>query len=208
MAPELAIALDEKKVRKWGRLKFLIADADADVPADFFDVDGTPTIPVTGYLDLGYITTAGASASDSLSTESTQMLQSLEPVRTDLTGREQSLTVAFGEASNAWTNALWHGLAVTDFPATADEAWSYDDGGASDTPYYRIYLIGQDGVGDQAVYKVEFAYRAKVTAKTDRTMNRADAETLGFTFGLFRDPVVGKTLTRATDGPGLVTAGS
>lgn len=199
--PEVTPTLNAKKVRKWRRMLIAIADETATVPTAFFGTDHLPIALPTGYKDLGFITTDGATAADALTSEATQMLQSLEPVRTDVTGREQSLAAAFGE-SNAWTNALAHGKPVADWPTDRDGPWIYDDGEVSDWPYYRLFLIGQDGVGAGAVFRVEYAYRAKVTAKTDRAMGSA-AEAFGFTFGLFKDPVAGKSLTRAENGPSL-----
>lgn len=198
----LSIATNAKQVRKWRRMLLAIGDEGATVPTTFFNATTfVPTALTTGYKDLGYITTDGISNSDSLSSESESMLQDLEPVRTDVTGREQSLTVVFGEA-NAWVNGLWHGKPVSAWSATKDGPWLFDDGDLVDWPFYRLWLVGQDGVDASAIYRVEYAYRAKVTAKTDRAMG-SKAENFGFTFGLFKDPTVGKSFTRAQNGPAL-----
>lgn len=189
-----------KNVRKWGtQLLFLMAP-DAEIPPLFFAVeDKLPILPATA-KQLGFITTDGVSQEDSVSSENTQMLQSLEPVRRDLTGIEKSLTVAFGE-DNAFVQALWHGAPFEDFPSAADGSWIFDDGEIADYPYFRLGVISQDGVGAEARYRYEFAYRAAVTAKTARSLNRTDPETYGFTFGLYKDPVAGKSYTRAQNGP-------
>lgn len=202
---ELLVKSDTN-VRKWGNQLFFLQHPAAPIPESFFgSVDRLPILP-DGALQLGYITTDGISQEDSISSEPTQMLQSLEPVRTDLTGIEKSLTVAFGE-DNAFVQALWHGTPFENFPDVATGPWLFDDEGVSDYPYYRLGWIGQDGVGDQARYRVEYAYRAKVTAKTARSANRSDAETYGFTFGLFSDPILGRSFTRAQNGPFYLTDG-
>lgn len=191
----------DTNVRKWGTQLFFLMDPAADV-ADhewFGAEDHLPILP-DGALQLGYITTDGISAEDSISSEPTEMLQSLEPVRTDLTGIEKTLTVAFGE-DNGYVQALWHGVPFPEFPTDPAAAWIFDDGEVTQYPYYRLGWLGQDGVGDQARYRVEFGYRATLTAKESRTANRTDPETYGFTFGLFKDPVIRKSFTRAQNGP-------
>jgi len=191
---------DESNVRKWGTQLFFLQAPDAVVPELFFDaIDSLPILPADA-LQLGFITTDGISQEDSISSDNTSMLQSLEPVRTDLTGIEKSLTVAFGE-DNAFVQALWHGVDFANFPATNDGAWVYDDGALNDYPYFRLGVIMQDGVGAAARYRFEYGYRAKVTAKTGRTLNRGTPETYGFTFGLFKDPDEGLSFTRSQNGP-------
>ena len=191
----------ETNVRKWGTTILAIMAPDAPVPTTWFGAsDRLPILPV-GAKQMGFITTDGVGQEDSISSEVTNMLQTLEPVRTDLTGLEKSLTVAFGE-DNAFVQALWHGLPFEEWPERSDGAWEFTDTGVADYPYYRLLVLSQDGVGAQARYRVEFAYRAKITAKTARTMNRTDAETYGVTFGLFKDPVEGKSYYRAQNGPG------
>lgn len=204
-AVESILTKNESAVRKWGTQLLAIADYDAAAPSSFFGGDHLPLALPSGHLDLGFVTTDGVTVADSLSSESTSMLQSLEPVREDLTGRDQSMSVVFGEA-NAWVNALYHGLQVADFPADREGAWEYTDAGITDTPYYRVLLYGQDGVGSQAIYRVEYAYKAKVTSKTDRAMSRSASESYGFTFKLFRDSLLDKTLYRGQDGPGLASS--
>lgn len=202
MTEAVVPAVKPKNVRKWRRMLMAIADATAAVPTTFFNATTfLPTPLTTAYRDMGYITTDGITATDSLDTEDTSMLQDLVPVRTDLTGRTQSLQVVFGEA-NAWVNALWHGVPVADWPAQKDGPWMFDDGDVAQFPDYRIWLIGQDGRGASALYRVEFAYKASMTAKTDRALGSA-AETFGCTFGLYLDDETAKSYSRSQNGPSL-----
>ena len=195
------VDLNETNVRKWGTQLIAVGAYDAVVPDDLFGEDHLPVALPTGFHDLGFVTTDGVTMPDSITSEPTTMLQSLEPVRTDVTGRERSLAVVFGEG-HAWTNALWHGVPVEDWPAVKDGPWDFTDGGdVADYPWLKILLYGQDGVGANAVYRVEAAYRAKVTSKTDRTLSRGTSENFGLTFGLYRDPVTQSVHRRAQDGP-------
>lgn len=202
MAPTVDSLLtkNEENVRKWGTQLLYLMAPDAAVPALFFDAtDHLPLLPAAA-KQLGFITTDGISFSDSISVDKTAMLQSLSPVRSDITSREQTVKVAFGE-DNAFVQALWHGTDFADFPATAEGAWIYDDGEVSDFPYYRLGIIMQDGVGTKARYRHEFGYRVKVESKDDRKTSRSDAETYGVTFGLYLDPAEGLTATRGQNGP-------
>lgn len=194
------LVVTDTNVRKWGTQLFFLQAPDAPAPTEFFAaVDHLPLLPEDA-LQLGYITTDGISQEDSVSVENTPMLQSLEPVRYDLTGIEKTLTVAFGE-DNAFVQALYHLVPFEDFPDAADGPWRFSDGEATQSPVYRLGVIMQDGVGSQARYRFEYGYRAVVTAKTARTMNRTDAESYGFTFGLTKDPVAKKSYERVQDGP-------
>ena len=211
MSEMATIDLTATRVRKWGRMKIGLSDygdAAVTIPATpaamFTAATFLPAAWPAGVKELGYITTAGVTDAKSISSNSTSMMQSLTPVRYDMEGIEKTLAGVFGE-SNAWTNALYHGLPVSSWPASKDAGWAYSDGAASDFPEYVLWLAGQDGVGAQAVYRVEIGLRVKVTAIENRTMNRSDAEGFGFTFGLMIDGVTGKSHMRAEDGPGFTT---
>ena len=201
--PEAVIpTLGGGQVRKWRRMLLALADEDATIPESFFDgVTHLPIAVPAGHKELGFVTTDGVTVADSISSENSTMLQSLTPVRRDLTGREQSLTVQFGE-QNAWVNALAHGLPVADWPTEKDGPWLFDDGEVTDWPFYRLLLIGQDGTGAKAIYRVEYGYKAGITAKADRGMGTSN-EVTGVTFGLYLDDVVAKSYTRGQDGPSL-----
>lgn len=191
-------------VRKWGTQLLAVEDGDAAVPSAWFDVaDHLPTALPAGAKILGFITTDGMTQAKAISREGTQMVQSLENVRDDITGIEQTLAVTFGQASSGWVNALIHGKQPSEFPADAHAPWVFHDGEITDYPYLRVHVIMQDGVGDQAFYRYEYGYAAKIISLNDRTLNRTTAEGLGVTFGLFKDVAAGRTLTRAENGPGF-----
>lgn len=194
------LTIRDDAVRKWGTQLAFIQAPDAPVPATFIDATTHEPVLPDDALQLGYITTDGISQEDSVSVENTPMLQSLEPVRYDLTGIEKTLTVAFGE-DNAFVQALWHAVPFEEFPAEAYGPWRFSDGEITEYPWFRFGVIMQDGVGAQARYRFEYAYRAIVTAKTARTLNRSDAESFGFTFGLAKDPTVKRSFERIQDGP-------
>lgn len=202
MAEAVVPLVKPKNVRKWRRMLMAIADTTVEPPTTFFNATThLPTPLTTGFKDMGYVTTDGITQTDELSTEDTEMLQDLVPVRTDLTGRKQSLQVAFGEGT-PWVNALWHGLPVSSWPATNDGPWLYDDASVTEFPPYRIWLIGQDGLGANAIYRAEFAYKAVLIKKTDRALG-SKAETYGCTFGLYLDDELAIPSTRGQNGPSL-----
>ncbi|WNM27553.1 hypothetical protein RN607_00705 [Demequina capsici] len=194
------LVVDEENVRKWPTQLFYLQAPDAAIPTEFISAtDYMPILPADA-IQLGFITTDGVSVDESLSSEDTQMLQSLEPVRSDLTGIARTLTIAFGE-DNAYVQALWHGVDFASFPTDPAAPWVFEDGAATQFPYYRAGLIMSDGVGSSARYRHEYGYRVTVNSKDTRTLNRSDPETFGVTFSLLKDPTVGKSYHREQDGP-------
>ena len=194
------LVVNDSNVRKWGLQLFFVLPMSAPVPETWFGTaDHLPLLPA-GAMQLGYITTDGISQEDSIDSEGTTMIQNLEPVRSDLTGIERTLTVSFGE-DNAWVQALWHGVPLEEWPERSDGPWAYSDGAVSQYPELRVGWIGQDGIGADARYRVEFGHRATVTAKEARSAQRSDPETYGFTFGLYRDKTTGLTYERLQNGP-------
>lgn len=196
---DLAKILDDnnKLVHKWGTQLLALADYSTPMPEKFFDTaTGKPLTLPAGFKILGYITTDGQQMSRSIESSDTNMVQDLEPVRTDMTGRARTMHVSFGE-SNAWVKGLAHGKPVSAWPSDKDADWEYTDGEVTDMPYYRLLSIAQDGVGDEATYRIQAGYRVKVTDQGDQTLNRSDVEVEDTTFGFYKDPDSGKTFTEA-----------
>ena len=175
-------------VRKHGTAILAVADYSTAMPDTFFDATtGLPIKLPDGYKNMGYVSTKGFTVKKDSKSDDTTMLQDLDPVRSDLSSSGRTLAVEFGEMS-AWVKSLMAGLPVSSWPAQNGAKWSVSEKGAKESPYYRLLLITQDGVGPQAVYRVEAAYRAKITDFVDRTLNRNDAETENPTFSCFKDP--------------------
>jgi len=188
------LAVDNRNVRHHGLQIMAIADYSAAVPTEFFASDGTLNALPAGYKNMGYITTAGIKVGTAITESTDTMVQDIEPVRSSMSALTRTLVVSFGE-SNAWTQGLAAGARVADWPSDKNVSWSYDFGSGNDFPYYRIMILTQDNSGPDAVYRVEFAYRAKATALADRTLDRTTVEEINPTFTCFRDPVVGKSYT-------------
>lgn len=187
---------DPGSVRKHATMVLAIADYSTPAPEKFFGDDGLPFQLPDGYKQMGYVTTKGVVEKRSVKTDDTTMMQDLEPVRSDLSSSTRQIDVTFGEA-NAFTEALRAGLPVASWPESKDsKTWAYTERGLSQLPLYRIYLIAQDGVGADAVYRVEFAYKASISGFGDRTLDRPDTEDLGFTFDVLTDEKTGKQYTK------------
>lgn len=196
------LEVDNSLVRKWGRPLIALQDYDEPVPTSFFDpTTKVPILPATA-KQLGFITTDGTTNGKNVSSTDTTMAQWVEPVRTDTESIVKTIAAGFGEGSNAWVQAVYEGLPVEQFPEFKNAPWLFDGGEISDFPYYRLWAIYADGTGDQAFYRVEYHYRVRVTSIVDRSMVRANPETLGFTFGAFKDPITGRDITRTENGPG------
>lgn len=192
---------DNRLVLKHGNKIMAIADYDEPPVEVLFDTTTREPSPLpAAFRQMGYITTDGTTQGNDVSSTDTNMDQELEPVRSDIESIARTIGVTFGEA-NAWVNGLYHGLPVSEWPAEKTAAWDYSFGEVSDPPYYRLLILTQDGTGSQTKYRVEQAYRAKVTNLGERTLSRGTAEGFQFTFGLYKDPATNLTLRRAQDGP-------
>lgn len=192
---------NNKFIRKHGTQFMAIGDENADIPEDFFEevtangfVRTLPSVLPSGYRNMGYITTDGIAEGRDVGSNDVTMVQDIEPARSDIDSLTRTLAVNFGE-SNSWTKALAHGLPVAEWPTVKSSRYTFHDGERSDFPYYRILIFTQDGVGDNAVFRVEFAYRAKVTDIAGRTLNRTDVEATGRTFTCYKDDAVGRSYT-------------
>lgn len=191
---------DNRLVTKHGNQLLAIMDYSTPPLATLFTEAGEPTALPTTARQMGYITTDGVKQGNDVSSNDLNMVQDLDPVRSDIESVARTIGVTFGEASS-WVNALLHGLPVSEWPEKKTDAWDFEFGEVADPPFYRLLFLSQDGIGDQIRYRVEQAYRVKVTNLGERTLNRADAEQFEFTFGLYKDPATNKTLRRASDGP-------
>lgn len=188
-------------IRKHGMQFMAIADYSTPMPASFFEFDTTtkagfikalPVVLAAGFKQMGLITTDGFTKAADVSTQTTMAVQSLEPQRNDVESIGRTLAVTFQEASS-YTKALAHNLPVSDWPATRSKSWGFADGNTVALPYYRVICFTQDGVGDDAVYSVDAAYKAQVTAMGDNVKNRTAADETNRTFTLFRDDLIGRT---------------
>lgn len=194
------IETDNRLVLKHGNKILAIADYDEPPVEELFTLEGEPSPLPVAFRQMGYVTTDGVTQGNDTSSTDTNMDQDVEPVRSDIESITRTLAATFGEA-NAWVNGLFHALPVSEWPAEKTAAWDYTFGEVSDPPFYRLLLLTQDGTGSQTKYRVEQAYRAKVTNLGERTLSRADAEGFQFTFGLYKDPATNKTYRRAQNGP-------
>ena len=195
-------------VRKHGTALLAIADYSAPVPTAFFDsATGQPLLLPAGYKNMGYVSTKGFTAKKDTKSDDTTMLQDLDPVRSDLSSSTRTLAVGFGEMS-AWVKNLMAGLPVSAWPAANSGKWSVDDKGTQESPYYRLLLLTQDGAGAQAFYRVEFAYRAKITDIGDRTLNRSDAEIEEPTFTCYKDPAASGASYHMESSPAVPPVGA
>ncbi|MFT9059698.1 hypothetical protein [Bifidobacterium aquikefiri] len=197
------LADNSSYVRKHGTAIFAIADYSTAVPTSFFDATtGQPLLLPAGFKNLGYVSTKGFVVKKDVKSDDTTMLQDLDPVRSDLSSSSRTIAVEFGESS-AWVKALMAGQQVSTWPATNSGAWKFTEKGAQETPYYRVLLLTQDGVGDQAFYRVELAYRAKITDYGDRTMDRSDSEVEAPTFTCYKDPLLDGSTYYAESSPAV-----
>lgn len=199
--------VDRRNVRKWGTKIIAVGPMSIAVPSKFFDSEtNIPLAFPAGMFSMGYVTTDGVKENVSIKTDDVAMDQSLAPVRRDITGKDSTLQVTFGEV-NAWTEALRAGIPLEDWPVDKNAAISVDQGEVKEMPHMRVYIIARDGEGADAHYRVEFAPDAQVSDLGDRTLSRGTEEHFDTTLSLFQDMDDAKRRSYITrqDGPSYTT---
>lgn len=190
---------DNRHIRKHGAQILALADYSTPMPTEFFEpvLDGggvkigeMPKVLGAGWRNMGFITTEGIQESTDVSTSEVNAVQTTQTVRSDVDAESTTLQFTLLEM-NAWVKAFQNDLPVAEWPVDKDGAWRFKTGRRSEKPYYRALVLTQDGVGRDAVYRVEAAFYAKVSDKGDRTLNRTDAEQMQRTLALYPDPVTG-----------------
>lgn len=178
-----------------------IADYDTAAPTEFFESgENLPVALPTGYFDFGYITTDGIPVSRDVDTEDVDSVQSTEHTRSDISSDVVSAQIVFQETTGL-TLALQYGMRLADAPKLGDTA-KFKRPAAADQPYRRIYIITQDGTGQDAFYRVIFLPRVQITDFDDRTLARSDEEQHSFTFTAYYDKAYGTPMAEELGGPG------
>lgn len=188
-------------IRKHPMMVCAIADRDTPTPDQLFDdEDHLPAPLPQGYYDFGYITTDGIPFSRDVSTEDVDSVQTTEHTRSDIESDVLTSQIVFQETSGL-TLALQYGRKLADAPKLGEKAL-FRRPAAADQPHRRMYIITQDGIGDDALYRVFFLPDVQVTDFDDRTLSRSDEEQHSFTFTAYYDKRYGTSMEEQLDGPG------
>jgi hypothetical protein len=186
---------DNRQIRKHALQIIALADASVTAPTDFFttaDASASPptlggellALP-TGFYDGGYITTDGGTISRDISTADVNSVQTAEFTRSDIETDQSTFQVVFQETSNV-TWALQFNEEFANMPAKGERLDFHRDRSGVQ-PRRRLLILTQDGVGDQAVYRVEFGPNVQITDTDDRSLQRSDEEQNSFTFTPYFD---------------------
>jgi hypothetical protein len=182
------------------------AAAITTLTVDSIGSPGTPTLNAlpAGYLDMGYLSDAGAIIGESVSTADIAAWGEVEPVRRDITSdvttvhlvgletRKENLSAFFGvDPTTVTANAT---TAEVSIPRPSRPA----------TRYYRMLVLAVDGPASAEIYVARFLPRVALSAKGDQTL--ASSGSLGIewdsTWTAFTDPVLGYADKFFAGGPG------
>jgi hypothetical protein len=195
---------DNRLTLKHGIQLLAIADYSEAVPDAWYESDETsglmiPKVLPAGYRNMGYITTDGQVFSTAVTSDDVMAVQDTSPIRSDRSQETETFKVKFLEAGNGYVQALRANQPVSAWPATKYAGFEMHRGESTATNYYRALVLTQDGslASGTPIFTTVFAYRVSVTDYDDTTLNRSNAEEVGFTFTAYKDPVVKRSITRA-----------
>jgi hypothetical protein len=156
------------------------ADSSADTIDEatlFATPSGAIAVLPDGYLDLGYMTDAGAQWARALTVSDVTSVQSLAPTRTDPTADTITLTVQCQETKLA-TIGLGTGAATSGITAATNGVVRVDKPAIPGTRHYRILAIGEDDTDDGPIYFCRYLPNARVTGYGAQNQEKSDTPTL------------------------------
>lgn len=168
--------------------------APAITRATLFDVtSGALVNPLpAGYVDLGFLSAAGAAFARSAKTTDITSWQSDSPTRTDVTSDVTTLTIEPQETTQR-TVALFLGVDHTTIvPDTTNGSFQIARPAISIPLYYRVLVLAVDSGDFGELVYARFLPRALVTAYAGQAFaNAANPITWGVTVTAYLDSVLG-----------------
>ena len=165
--------------------------------------DDLPTALPAGYVDLGLLSEDGASFAADLTTSDTTVWQSVQPARTDITAKTNTVSVVARETKRATIEAYTM-VDFDDVTALAGGEIVFDEEAVPNPKYVRVLVIGEDVTDTGPIYIGRLLPRARVTAIGDQSFNAGDdGLQWELTFTGYTDPVIGTAQRWFFGGPGL-----
>lgn len=169
----------------------------------------TPGDPVdllplpTGYSDVGWMTTAGASYGRTTEVSNVSSFGSVEPTRSDITRDTITMGISMQETSLT-TLGLYTGADLSNL--TADAGTGEVRIAKPARPgfrYYRVLGLFVDDTNDGEIYIARFMPRARVTEFAEQAFQDGDeAINYGVTFTGYEDSILGFSHQWLFGGPG------
>lgn len=182
---------------------FVTNDLDDALPARLTDATGDPIALTGAWEDLGMLSEDGAQFASDTTVSDTTAWQSVEPARSDLVSKSNTLAVACRETKRATIEA-YTGKDLSEVTAAPGGAIVFDDDATPTFRFARVLAIGADLAAEGGpIYFGRGLHRARVTAVDDQAINKGDdGLPWGVTFSGFVDPVAKSSQRWYFEGPG------
>lgn len=176
-------------------------DADVEI-TQVYTAAGGLVIP-TGYVSVGLVTKDdGASwTRDQEWSEVTSMGHS-EPTRRDSVSDSTGLAFTMQE-SKRQSMELHHGLDLSAVTTDADGNFFFDKASRPISRRYRVFALGKDGDGPDAVYVLRWLPDAQITENGEQAWTEGDEVKYPATFSAYTDEEFGTSLREIWGGPGV-----
>jgi hypothetical protein len=152
---------------------FLSFDLTKPLPARLTSASDNAPAALTGFTDLGLLSEDGASFSSDVSTSDTTVWQRVEPARSDVVSKTNTLAVSCAETKRA-TIELYTGKDLSALVPATGGAVVFDDDATPNYRYARVLSIGVDDTNDGPIYYGRALHYARVTGLDDQGINKSD----------------------------------
>lgn len=209
MADLDTLAADNARaIRKYTRAAVFIAPETAPAPTTLTEVvaSAPPTLMAlpTGYKPIGLIKKAdGISFTAEKDMSDTESLGYAAPTRRDVLSETSSLSFTPHE-TNRLVTAIYNGLNLDSVvPNVSTGEVSYAKPNQPPAIYYRVLIIGRDGIGAGEFFKAWFVPRGMISETSETGMSAEDEASYGLTLTATPDSILGYSVKEYQGGAGF-----
>ena len=178
-----------------------VEDADEAITAIWKNTGGL-TVPA-GYLPVGVVTKGdGASWTRDQETSDVESYGYAEPVRRDITKDVVGLAFTMQESKKT-AMELYHGLDLSTVTTDSDGNFFFDKASRPVQRRYRVFALGKDGDGPDAIYLARWLPNAQITEAAEQAWSEGDELKYPSTFTAYTDTKFGTSFREIWGGPGL-----
>lgn len=177
-----------------------VADADTAITKVY---DATGLVVPAGYLPVGVVTKDdGAAWTRDQETSDVESYGYAEPTRRDITKDVTGLGFTMQESKKT-VMELYHGLDLTAITTDADGNFFFDKASRPVQRRYRVFALGKDGDGPDAVYVARWLPNAQVTESAEQAWSEGDEVKYPSSLTAYTDSQFGTSFREIWGGPGL-----
>lgn len=175
--------------------------ADVEITTIYTTLGGL--IVPAGYMPVGLVTKDdGATWSRDQEVSEVTSYGHSEPTRRDIIGDATGLSFTMQESGRTQME-MFHGLDLSTVTTDIDGNFYFDKASRPITRHYRVFAIGKDGDGPDAVYMARWLPDATITENGEQAWSEGDEVKYPATFSAKTDSKFGTSFREIWGGPGL-----